>query len=73
MTQASSCTGNGNSLANAVFQLPKSFVDCHTLSLFNWDPARLIYMFETYRAKNKGTREFGARKGSTLGTIKNMI
>ena len=56
MTQASSCTGNGNSLANAVFQLLKSFVDCHTLSLFNWDPARLIYMFETYRAKNKGTK-----------------
>ena len=56
MTQASSCTGDGNPLANAAFRLLEGFVDRHTLSLFNWDPVRLIGMFETYRAKNRSPR-----------------
>ena len=56
MTQASPRTGNGDPLANAAFRLLEGLVDRHTLFLFNWDPVRLIGMFETYRAKNRSTR-----------------
>ena len=42
MTQASSCTGDGDPLANAAFRLLEGFVDRHTLFFFNWNPAGLI-------------------------------